>query len=291
MKRVLSFPPVSFGLDLVDAVFRAGTPRSAAALSYFLILTLFPLLVCVNWFISLFRMDLMAHLEPLQQLLPAGVVAIVEDYLSYAAHTQSPALLVACLFTILVSASAGLRTVFLTLEDLADLPHRSTLWKAVHSVVLSLLLLLTVYLSIVVIFTGDWFFNILGDYLPETILRLIPLEALSELWNQLRYLLLFCAVLLLVVGVYVAGLPKGAVPRRVLLVCAILAAGTLVGASVIFSWFVGFSSRYALVYGSLASLIVLLVWLYFCGNILLLGAAIACVWTKRHRNARHHGKA
>lgn len=41
------------------------------------------------------------------------------------------------------------------------------------------------------------------------------------------------------------------------------------------------SSRYALVYGSLASLIILLVWLYFCGNILLLGAVVSRVAGQR----------
>ena len=47
------------------------------------------------------------------------------------------------------------------------------------------------------------------------------------------------------------------------------------------SWFIGMSSRYALVYGSLASLIILLVWLYLCGNILLLGAVVGRVLEDR----------
>ena len=50
---------------------------------------------------------------------------------------------------------------------------------------------------------------------------------------------------------------------------------------------VSFSVRYSLVYGSLASLIILLVWLYFCGNILLLGAVVSQVWVRRHRQASH----
>ena len=50
----------------------------------------------------------------------------------------------------------------------------------------------------------------------------------------------------------------------------------------VFSWFIGMSSRYALVYGSLASLIILLVWLYLCGNILILGNAVNYV-LYRHR--------
>ncbi len=289
MKRLLSLPPVSFALDLAESASEAGTPRTAAALSYFLLLTLFPLLGCVNWFIGFFSTDLMAHLEPLEQILPSGVMDIVENYLVYAARTQSPALLVACLFTILMSASAGLRSVFLTLEDLARVPHRGTLWMAVHSVVLSLLLLLTVYLSMVVVFTGDWFFNVLGDWLPEALLRLIPLESLSAIWKYLRYLVLFCVVLVLILSVYLAGIPRRAVKWKVQLVSALLSAGTLVGASVIFSWFVGFSTRYALVYGSLASLIVLMMWLYFCGNIILLGAAAGCVWTRRHPEPQGEG--
>lgn len=282
MKRIVSFPPVSFLLDLVDAVFEAGTPRTAAALAYFLLLSFFPTLVCVNWFLSFFRMDLLAQIEPLSQLLPAGVLNVVSDYLTYAARTQSPTLLVACLGTILISASAGLRSVFLTLEDLAGEPHRSTVWKAIHSVLLSVLLLLTIYLSVVVVFTGDWFFTLLGENLPEQLLRLIPLESLSSLWSRMRYLLLFCMVLLVVMGVYGAGIPRGAISPGTLVLSSLLSAGTLVGASAVFSVFIGFSSRYALVYGSLASMIVLLMWLYFCGNILLLGAAVGCVWARRH---------
>ena len=48
MKKFLSLPPVSFGLETAELFVRVGAPRSAAALSYFLVLTLFPLLVCVN---------------------------------------------------------------------------------------------------------------------------------------------------------------------------------------------------------------------------------------------------
>ena len=62
---------------------------------------------------------------------------------------------------------------------------------------------------------------------------------------------------------------------------SMLTALTMVASSGIFSLFIGMSSRYALVYGSLASLIILLVWLYFCGNVLLLGAALCRVWTRR----------
>ena len=56
--------------------------------------------------------------------------------------------------------------------------------------------------------------------------------------------------------------------------------------SILFSWFIGMSSRYSLVYGSLASLIILLAWLYFCGNILLMGAVVGQVVRQRLNKKR-----
>ena len=52
------------------------------------------------------------------------------------------------------------------------------------------------------------------------------------------------------------------------------------------SWLVSRSSRYSLVYGSLASIIIMLVWLYLCGNILLIGNLFNCVWY-RHKKVKY----
>ena len=281
MKKLLSLPPVSFGLETAELYLRVGAPRAAAALSYFLILTLFPLLMFVNYFIGLFHLDLENLLESLDQLLPEGALLVMRDYLGYVADSQSGALLLAGLFTILISASAGLRTLLAVLDELHGRQNVHTLRRVVLSVLLSVLFLLTIYLSVVVIFTGEWFFWLLEENLPRLIAEHIPLSALSSLWRWTRYLLLFCFVLLLVLIVYRAGTPRRAMRSRVVVLSSLLAALAIVAASVLFSWFIGMSSRYALVYGSLASLIILLVWLYLCGNILLLGAVVGRVLENR----------
>ena len=281
LKRIFALPPVSFALEVWDTCGRVGVPRSAAALSYFLVLTLFPLLMCVNYFIGLFHLSLEQMLSALDQILPREALAVITDYLGYAADTQSPALLWASLVTIVISASAGLRTLFFTMDELYEVRRDSGLGRMVLSFVLAGLFLLTIYLSIVVIFTGDWFFTFLLTHLPPRLAALLPLEALGKLWVWMRYLLLFCFVLLLVLAIYRVGTPKAALGRGVVRLSALLTALAMVACSVLFSWFIGMSSRYALVYGSLASLIILLVWLYFCGNILLLGAVVSRVLGRR----------
>ena len=282
-------PQVVFVRGMLQTYGRLGVSRAAAALAYFLILTLFPLLMCLNYFLALLHLDPEAAFSALDSILPRESLSTVMDYLSYVSsipQSQSTPLLLASLFTILLSASAGLRTLLKTMDELYQVRHTSSLRRVVGSVILSLLFLLTIYLSIVVIFTGDWFFQLLEARLPRPVLELIPLRLLSQLWGRLRYLLLFFAVLLLVLAVYRLGTPLPyRQDKKVLRLTALLSAGALAACSVLFSWFIGMSSRYSLVYGSLASLIILLVWLYFCGNILLLGAVAGRVWFQRWEKA------
>lgn len=281
LRRLLGLPPVDLGLRMADAYGRYGVARSAAALSYFLVLTLFPLLMCANFLIGSLHLDLEQILAGLRQFLPAAALSTILDYLNYAAATQSSTLLLACLFTILMCASAGLRTLLQTMDDLFAAPCRDGFRRLLLSFILSALFLPTMYLSVVVVLTGDWFFHMLEELLPRQLLELIPLSLLSHLWRWTRYLLLFCFVLLLVAAVYRLGIPKERVSRRGLWGFSAVTALAMVGSSAVFSWFIGMSSRYALVYGSLASLIILLVWLYFCGNILLLGAVLCSVWGQK----------
>lgn len=279
--KFISHPHVSFVMEVFRTYNRVGVARSAAALSYFLILTLFPMLLCVNYFIGSFHLDLERLLVTLDQFLPDVALSLIRDYLSYAASSQSPGMLWAGLITIVISASAGLRTLFHTMDDLYEVHARSGIIQFLTSIVLSFLLMPTIYLSLVVILTGEWFFGLLETYLPLVIRARLPLDVLSQLWLWLRYLLLFCVVLLLVLVVYRIGTPRKAVRGRSVILPAFLTALAMVACSVLFSWFIGMSSRYALVYGSLASLIILLVWLYFCGNILLIGAVIGRCWYRR----------
>ena len=282
-RALLDKKPVAFALDLKETYDRVGVARAAAALSYFLILTLFPLLMCVNFFIGLLPLEPEDVFFALEPLLPQESLNIILDYLTYVSsipQNQSTPLLLASLFTILLFASAALRTLFQTMDELYEVPRDNSVKRLVLSVVLSLLFLLTLYLSIIVVFTGDWFFQALERTLPQKILELIPLHMLASFWTQLRYVLLFCFVLLLVLAVYRLGTPRALHVKGTIRLTALLSALAMVACSVLFSWFIDMSSRYSLVYCSLASLIILLVWLYFCGNILVIGAVVGQVWIR-----------
>lgn len=272
----------SFIKEMHSHYSRHNVPRAAGALAYFCVLSIFPLLLCTTALVGLARVDIQTLLLCLERVLPRAALELLGDYVNYAARITSPALLYAAVPAIVLSASAALRVMLDTMDELYGCPRQTGLRRVVICVLFSSLFLVTVYLSVLVIFTGNWFLRWLGSLLSDGLAATVNYSLLSRLWRWLRYLLLFCFMMLLVLALYRLGTPKQHVHLPSMLVSSLLCSGSLVGASVLFSWFIGLSSRYSLLYGSLASIIILLLWLYLCGTILLLGAVFLHIWTQKH---------
>ena len=261
MERIWNARPVRFIRDMVELYFEKRVSRSAAELAYFLILSFFPLIICVNALVGMLRIDIQSVLEVADTFIPVGVQTVLADYLGYIGQNPS-GLLTAGIIVTLFSASAAFRALMNIMDDIYEQKRYEGLRQVVASVLYSVLLLVTIYVSGVVVLTGNWFFRLLED--------LLPFDLPETNWPWMRFVILFCLVLLLILIVYRLSAPRGD-PAPPVLTGAFLASIALVAASGLVSYFIGMSTQYSLVYGSLASLIILLVWLYFCGNILLLG--------------------
>ncbi len=276
MKRFLLWPPVRFVTDLVEIYFEKRVSRSAAELAYFLILSFFPLLICLNYFVGKLDVDPNTLVDAVAPVFPKESLGILVDYLQYISRNQSTALLVGGLIMTLYSASAAFRALMNIMEDIYDRQSYRGVRQIIASVIFSVLLLLTIYLSMVVVLTGEWLLTLVSQFRWMGVLELL----LN--WQWLRFLVLFSLVFLFILIVYRMAAPRGK-PRPPVFSGALLASVALVAASALFSWFIGMSSRYSLVYGSLASVIILLVWLYLCGNIIILGNVFNCVWYTRKK--------
>ena len=276
MKKLWDSGPVRFVREMVDIYFGKHVSRSSAELAYFLILTFFPILICINGFIGALHLDIGAVLSAIEDFVPKEALSVVGDYIGYITTNQSRAMLIAGATAVLLPASAAFRALMNIMDDIYERKSYTGIWKIIASLIFSILFLVTIYLSMVVVLTGNWLFT-----LAETFLHL-EARTLPWDWQWLRFLILFALVLLFVLLVYRMAAPRGK-PRPPILTGAILAAAALVAFSVLFSWFIGLSSKYSLVYGSLASVIILLVWLYLCGNIVILGNVFNCVWYRRKK--------
>ena len=283
MDRLRQHPVTGFVWRMVELYFDKRVSRSSAELAYFLVLSFFPVLICVNTIIGTLRLDVIQLLDQAAGIIPDAAVSVLREYFHYISENQTPTLLVAGLLMTLYSASAAIRALMDAMGDIYGRKAYTGIWEIVASVVFSVLFLLIIYLSLVVLLTGNWFFHLLEraiQHIPQLSHFHLPWQ-----WQWMRFLILFLLVMIFVMLVYRAAAPRGK-PRPPVVLGAFLAAVALVVSSMIFSWFIGMSSRYSLVYGSLASVAILLVWLYLCGNILILGCCFNYLLLTRRREGR-----
>lgn len=284
MSKALQRDPIRFILDVALIYFDRHCSRAAAELAYFLILSFFPVLICLNTVIGALNLNTAALLNKVAGIIPVEAVNVLSEYIRYITENQSTALLVGGIIMTLFPASAAIRSLMNIMAEIYRRRSYAGLWQIVASVAFSVLFLLTIYLSLAVLLTGNWFFHVVEDFLhrfPRLAHITLPWE-----WQWMRFVLLFCLVMVFVMLLYRFTAPRD-YPRPPVLLGAFLASVALVIASVIFSTFISLSSRYSLVYGSLASVVILLVWLYLLGNILILGSCVNCAWyIRRQRRVR-----
>ena len=269
-------PIVGFVWDVVDIYFGKRVGRAAAELTYFLLLTIFPILIGISAFLDSLNLKVSAILDQAADFLPSGVMGLFREYLNYIDNNHSQQLFYVGLFLALLFASGALRSLMNIVQEIYEWPMNGVK-QVIYSVLFSLLLLISVYLSMAVIITGNWFFRTIGNLLGFT-----DLAERLLIYQYLKYLLLLALLLLVILVLYrVASLGKK--PRPMVIPGAMAASVALAIASWFFSMMVSHSIQYSLVYGSLASLAILLVWMYLCGNIIILGTVFNFVFCQRRR--------
>ncbi len=247
--------------DLIRIYLGKRVSRSAAELSYFLTLSVFPTLMCVYALVSEFIPTSGIIEDVLRGIVPMETIRTIEDYLLYVSVYSGRQMLTAGAILMATSSAAAFRALHNIMADIQGAPRYHGFRSVIASFAFSLVFLAAMYFTVVVILTGEWFLRILDEYVP-----------VAWDWSWLRFVLLFAILLLILLGVYHLTSPRG--KKSALLPGAVLAAAAMVAVGVAFSAMVSMSVRYSLVYGSLASLIILMLWLYIFGNILIMGNAV-----------------
>ena len=280
LDKLLRHPPARFVADVLNVYFSKRVGRAAAELAYFLILTFFPIIICISAFVDMLHLDMASLLDQAANFLPGGVMVIFREYLNYIHTNQSTAMLLSGAFLAVLFASAAVRGLMNIMHEIYGRATFRGLWQLVASVLFSILLVATIYLSMAVVVTGNWFFHSLGQ-----LLKLDDLVERFGTWQWVKYLLLLGMVFLFILLLYRFAAPLDR-PRPPVVPGAMAAAVALAIASMIFSALMSGSTQYSLIYGSLASVVIMLVWLYLCGNILILGNVVNYVIYKHRKEAR-----
>lgn len=239
-------------------------PRSAAALAYYMVLTLFPAIICIYDLLALvFRNpgNVIAVVESL--VLPRETSDLISEFLQYVSGNTNEVLFVVALTVMVTSAAAAFRTFAAIAGEIQGVRRFGPVSNALVSFVFSLAFLLAVFVCILLMLTGQHFLTLLDEVLPWV--------SIGGWWAWLRFVLLFAILHTMILCLYRLSAPRER--RHQQLPGAFFSAVCVAVMSMLFSWLFGRSAKYSLVYGSLASVVILMFWFNMFSTLILLGCA------------------
>jgi len=246
--------------DVLIVSWNFPVARSAAALSYYLTLTVFPFLICASVILGSFNIQETDAFALLHGIIPDAAYSTLSNYLNYISTGRTEVMLTIGITAMLTSSSAAFRTFTGITGEIQGKMRFSGILGWLISFVFSVLLLAAIYASALVVVSGEWLMHVFETNfgIPELI----------GTWSRTRFIILFLFLFAVIYSVYFISAPKHTT-RMSRLPGAFAASVILVAASMLYSRLITASIRYEVLYGSLASFIILMVWLYTCAMILI----------------------
>ena len=178
-------------MSMADTFLARRVTRSAAELAYYMVMALFPAIICMYDLLALILRDPTAVLRIVETLvLPRETQALVSEFLTYVSGNTSEVMFFAALFVMITSASAAFRAMAAIVGEIHGGKRFGIVRSTIVSVAFSVAFLLVLYLCILLMLTGKRFLLWLDALLPHV--------SIVWSWTWLRFLILFAILLMMI---------------------------------------------------------------------------------------------
>ena len=267
MKRIMNWKPIAWLRRTLEWLKPMNIALHAAYTSFFLVLSVFPILVILFCLLSYTSLGLEEVMELVAGVLPDTFEPLAMRIISGAYEHTSGTVLSLSVLTALWSASRGLRGLLLGLNSVYGLKEsRSYLVTRSISMLYTFLFLMVLVLTLVLHVFG----TTILDYL-----RMTTNPFLMFLMDviDLRFFLLLILQTALFTAMY-AALPNRRNSLKESLPGALLTSIGWLTFSDVFSIYVEYFPNYANIFGSVYAAALAMLWLYCCICIVFYGGAL-----------------
>ncbi|GKV65074.1 MULTISPECIES: YihY/virulence factor BrkB family protein [unclassified Sporosarcina] len=249
---------------------------TGSQLAFFFLLSLFPLLIFLFTLLPYLNLDQSQIFLFIREYAPESTAALIEGTLSEVLDNRSGGLLSVGILATIWSASKGMSAVTKGLNHAYEVEDdRNFFVSKGLSIGFTIMLIATVIVALVLpIFgqpIGKFFFSFLG--LEESFLTV---------WTYIRFIIppvMIFAVFSLLYWL----VPDIKLRYKSIIPGSIFATIGWILTSLAFSFYISNFGSYANTYGSIAGIIVLIMWLYLSAIILLIGGIINSVMQERYK--------
>jgi len=251
------------GQDFAGQMKKQNISAYAASIAFFFFLSLVPMLIMICTIIPYTPLTEENLVTAVTDLTPDKIDPLAESLIADV-YDKSAGILSIALFATVWSAAKGVMALMTGLNAVNGVEEKRN-----YFVVRAVASLYTVVMLVVVILS--LFLMVFGDQLVTLALHRIPqLEAVVSFAMNFRFILVWAVLTLLFAAVY-AYVPDAKMKFKEQIPGAVFAAVVWSVFSWGFSIYVTYGNSYG-IYGSLSIIIIVLLWMYFCMYIIMIGA-------------------
>lgn len=242
-----------------------------AQMAYFFVLSVFPFMIFLVGILSYFSLSYDGFFTGVAEVVPADVVRVMDEYVrELAPRTNFNYLSLSALVTIW-SASRGIHALRLAVNRAYGVSPKRTYWrKRVLSIVYTLTLMMAIIFALTLPSMGKEFVRLIETALGVDL-------GLVKVLLAYRWPFIVGFFFAVISFFYYVTFERHNRWREVVPGTLFAMAGWVV-LSQAFSMFVNSFGSYALIYGSLGAMVVLMVWFYMSGIVLMLGGEINSIY-------------
>ena len=251
---------------LVDIIMLPQMMHLPGSLAFFIILSIFPILMLIGIVASYFSVSIEGITSTITAALPRGVEKLLLPYIQ--AGTFPRNILISTIFAFIL-ASNGTHALILASNSLYDIKNSSYLRRRIKALFLILLLIVLFIFMISFLTYGNQLFT----YILKAVSYGPVNEVLYYFFAFIKWPIAMFIIYLAMKLIYVLS-PDGKIYSSTTSTGALFSTIGFTVATAIFSFYVNNFSTYDIYYGSIATIVTLMIWIYMLSFILVIGIAI-----------------
>ncbi|UOQ95462.1 YihY/virulence factor BrkB family protein [Halobacillus shinanisalinarum] len=273
MKKVISY------IKEVLAEFQKDNiPILGAAQAYYYLLAIVPMVILLLSILPYLNIDTETVMGFMQNVVPGGTVEIFRENIVSLVEQPKGGLLTVGIIGTLWSASNGVNAFIQSANIAYNVDEtRSFIKVRLLSIILTIGMVIAIVVALALPIFGDVIINFLTNFLG------LP-EQTVILFQVLRWVISIIVMSAILMALYHIA-PNKSLPFPEILPGAIITAILWQLISLAFSFYVSNFGNYSATYGSLGGIIILMLWFFITGIILMVGAEINVIHHRRKHRA------
>ena len=243
----------------------------SANLSYYFILSLFPMLIVALALTPYFKIDQQFLLEKIHSFAPGDLGDYLFDMISEVLNNKNNTIITVGIVFTLWSASSGIYGIIIAFNN-AFRVRDGRIWIVTKfiSVVITALFLVGMFVVLALV--------VFGKQLTYLLFHKFNLdEGFYNLWSVLNYSFPILFIFIVFVFLYIMG-PNLKLKAISILPGAIFSTVSWTLVSRLFGYYIDHFSSYIKTYGTIGAFMAFIIWLYITGYILIIGAEINAIF-------------